>query len=301
MAIQRPAFNAAQVFRLFEAKTEMKCKFSTFLLIALIGAMALLTSACSKSTSNGSATKNVVKNSTFKLTSPSADRYENVEGTALYSAAPDITERLAALGGKAPEGIKAFFILLNPKTPSEAILVKAPSDIPEEVYKNQSSSVIVVTGNVKSVDCQPLAAYIKESLGVNLALTASGELAYIDAETPINFSISNVSKSDAAAQRAGKTVNLPLEGTPLGQPKDTSIKTGVVTEDTPSQDSEEPQPTDSISTAAEAAQNYSDGSANSSGAASSVEAMNDVPSAMPTPHNQDGTPNEYSVEPTPAF
>lgn len=278
----------------------MKCKFSTFLLIALIGAMALLTSACSKGNSNGPANKNVVKNSTFKLTAPSADRYENVEGTALYSAAPDITERLAALGGKAPNNIKAFFILLNPKTPSEAILVKAPSDIPEDIYKNQSSSVIVVTGNVNSVDCQPLAAYMKESLGVDLALTASGELAYIEAETPINFSISNVSKSDAAAQRAGKTVTLPLEGTPLGQPKDTSIKTGIVTEETDNTSNEQSQSTDSISTAAEAAQDYSHDSTNSSTAAP-IEAMNDVPSAMPTPHNQDGTTDEYSVEPTPTF
>ncbi len=279
----------------------MKHKFSVFLLIALVGAIALLTSACSKGPSKTAGAKNIVRNSNFKLTAPAADRYESIEGTALYSAAPDITERLAALGGKAPTNIRAFFILLNPKTPSEAILVRAMSDVPEEAYKNQSSSVIVVTGDVKSVDCQPLAAYMKESLGVDLALTSSGELAYIDAENPINFSISNVSKSDAAAQRAGKAVNLPLEGTPLGQPKDTSIKTGIVNDEAPVQHSEQSQSNDNISEAAEAAQNHSDSSATSAASATSEEAMNDVPSAMPTPHNQDGTPDDYSVEPTPAF
>lgn len=276
----------------------MKHKFSVFLFVALIGVMALLTSACSKNTSGGSEIKNVVKNSSFKLTAPAADRYENVEGTALYSAAPDITERLAALGGKAPDNIKAFFILLNPKTPSEAILVRANSDVPEEAYKNQSSSIIIVTGDVKAIDCQPLAAYMKETLGVDLALTASGELAYIDAENSINFNISNVSKSDAAAQRAGKTVNLPLEGTPLGQPKDTTIKTDIITDETPENNSKPSQPTDAISGAAETAQKYSDNSTNS---AAPAEAMNDVPNAMPTPYNQDGTPDNYSVEPTPAF
>ena len=279
----------------------MKHKFSVFLLIALVGAIALLTSACSKGPSKTAGAKNIVRNSNFKLTAPAADRYESIEGTALYSAAPDITERLAALGGKAPTNIRAFFILLNSKTPSEAILVRAMSDVPEEAYKNQSSSVIVVTGDVKSVDCQPLAAYMKESLGVDLALTSSGELAYIDAENPINFSISNVSKSDAAAQRAGKAVNLPLEGTPLGQPKDTSIKTGIVNDEAPVQHSEQSQSNDNISEAAEAAQNHSDSSVTSAASATSEEAMNDVPSAMPTPHNQDGTPDDYSVEPTPAF
>ena len=279
----------------------MKHKFSVFLLVVLAAAIALLTSACSKGTSQTTKAKTIVKNSNFKMTAPAADRYENIEGTALYSAAPDITERLAALGGKAPQNIKAFFILLNSKTPSEAILVRAGSDVPEEAYKNQSSSVIVVTGDVKSVDCQPLAAYMKESLGVDLALTASGELAYIDAENTINFSISNVSKSDAATQRAGKAVNLPLEGTPLGQPKDTSIKTGIVSDETPAQHSEPSEPTDSISEAAETAQNYSETSTVPSASAATEGAMNDIPSAMPTPHNQDGTPSDYSVEPTPAF
>ena len=99
----------------------MKHKFSVFLLVVLAAAIALLTSACSKGTSQTTKAKTIVKNSNFKLTAPAADRYENIEGTALYRAAPDITERLAALVGKAPQNIKAFFILLNSKTPSEAI------------------------------------------------------------------------------------------------------------------------------------------------------------------------------------
>ena len=277
----------------------MKNRCSLFLLIALLGAIALLTSACSKGTSKGTGAQTIVKNSHFKMTAPAADRYENIEGTALYSAAPDITERLAALGGKAPENIRAFFILLNPKAPSEAILVRAASDVPEDAYKNQSSSIIVVTGDVKSVDCQPLAAYMKETLGVDLALTASGELAYIDAENPINFNISIVSKSEAAAQRAGKAINLPLEGTPLGQPKDSTIKTNIVNEEAPAPNSEPSQSADNITQAAEKAQDNANSSASSS--APSEAALNDIPNAVPTPHNQDGTPEDYSVEPTPAF
>lgn len=189
----------------------MKLKLCRLLFPLLLCALATLTLACSRSTPNNNP-QNIIQNSNFRLTAPAADRYENIEGTALYNVAPDLSEYLAALGPQAPAHLKAFFILLNPKAPSEAILVQAPSDIPQEAIKNQASSVIVLTGNVKGIKCPALSAYVKESLGADLATTANGDLAYIEAETPIDFNLT--STKPASSQR----IEIPLEGTPLGQP-----------------------------------------------------------------------------------
>ncbi|MGM9998401.1 MAG: hypothetical protein ACI38Q_03245 [Candidatus Bruticola sp.] len=274
----------------------MKCKFSTFILIALLGAAALFTPACSKN----SATKpapTVIKNSSFKMSSPAADRYESIEGTALYSSAPDIKEHLAALGGQAPNNIKAFFILLNSKAPSEAILVQAPSDVPEEAYKSPNSSIVVVTGNVKSVNCPPLAAYLKEALGVNLALTSSGELAYIEAETPINFNLPGASQKAPTS----KVISLPLEGTPLSKPKDEPVETNIVSEDEPSPSTDYvPKEADSISDAASNAQSVSESSEAIQDNSISADSSG-VPEAVPTPHYHETMPEDGSVQPTPAI
>ncbi|MGM9992242.1 MAG: hypothetical protein ACI376_05260 [Candidatus Bruticola sp.] len=274
----------------------MKCKFSTFILVALLGAIALFTSACSKNSAPKSI-PTIVENSSFKMSSPAADRYKNVEGTALYSAAPEITERLAALGGQAPPNIKAFFILLNSKTPSEAILVQAPSDVPEEAYKSQTSSVVVVTGNVKAINCPSLASYLKESLGVDLALTASGELAYIEAETPINF---NLPGANQKSPKTSKTVNLPIDGTPFSKPKDESIKTDIVSEDELSSNTNSATQEDAISSAASNAQNVSDISDPIQDSSASADGS-EIPEALPTPHYQETAPEDGSVPPTPAI
>ena len=197
----------------------MKRKIPVFLFILAIGAIALLATACNSEKKSVSA-RNTLKNSNFKIVTPAPQRYENVEGLPLYSVAPDITERLAALGPQAPSDIKAFFLMLNPRSPAEAILVKAPSDIPEAAVKSQASSIIVVTGDVKSVSCEPLASYIKENVGAQLALTDDGSLAYIDMETPLDFNIINkASNSEKAAQQV-KKVEAPAEGNSLNAPQE---------------------------------------------------------------------------------
>lgn len=196
----------------------MKIKISSLLFFTLIGLMAFMTLACTSKNAGNASDKpsgEVVSNCQFKMASPAPGRYENVAGTAIYSVAPDVTERLAALGAKSPGNIKAFFIILNPKAPGEAILVKAPSDVPQEAITSQSSSIVTVTGDVKPVSCPQLAAYVSENFGAALATTASGDLAYIEAENPIDFNLS-ASRSEAAAQQAER-VELPVGDTPLGQ------------------------------------------------------------------------------------
>lgn len=110
-------------------------------------------------------------------------RYQNIKGVALYSVAAEINEQLASLGAQAPSGSDRFFVLLNPKVPTEGILVQSNTALPS-ADSGLSNHTLTVSGNVATIP-QPqsaMAKYFQEKYGFSLACDGQGQVIYIIAE-----------------------------------------------------------------------------------------------------------------------
>ena len=185
-------------------KLTSKMLFSLGLMAAVLG---LFTSACSKKaedTSNGGI---VISDTHYTSPSKSAvpSRYSNVSGVALVSITKELQEQLALLNEKTPLGSDRFFVLLNPKVPTEGILVRSPDsiDVTAEGFSNHKISV---TGNVIAIDQpnSPLVNCFTDKYGFTLAGDAQGRAVYIDAERLDDPDAKDVKSTKAANGEAGE-------------------------------------------------------------------------------------------------
>lgn len=151
----------------------------------MIAVLAFCGIGCSKKNETNNEGLKVISNTHY--TAPAKadvpNRYENVTGAALFSISGELKEQLALLNEKTPLGSDQFFVLLNPKVPTEGILVKSPTPIDTNIT-SMSNHQIAVTGNVVIIDVPdcPLVDCFLEKYGFSLAGDSKNRAVYIDAE-----------------------------------------------------------------------------------------------------------------------
>ena len=160
--------------------------YKKILCLALVaGTLSLFVAACTK-TDTPAAQSNTVSNTAYSAPASASvpTRYENVKGVALFSISGELKEKLALLNEKTPIGSDRFFVLLNPKVPTEGILVRSPNALnldPEGLSNHQ----IAITGNVITIDSTEsgLPECFVEKYGFSLACDGQKRAIYIDAES----------------------------------------------------------------------------------------------------------------------
>ena len=151
-----------------------------------VTSLALSGLACAKpDTPTSAVSGTTISNTTYTASDKASvpTRFENVTGMALYSVNAELKEQLALLADKTPAGSERFFVLLNPKMPTEGILVRSPQSI-DTTPENLSNHRIAVTGNVVTIDKTDsgLTECFTEKYGFSLAGDAQKRPIYIDAE-----------------------------------------------------------------------------------------------------------------------
>ncbi len=128
----------------------------------------------------------VVQGTRYESSSVLPTRFEKVEGTALFEFSSQLAALLAA-AETPPPGLQNFFILLNPRNPTEGILVHAGMTIDPGLLEHQSSRMVTVTGDVKVVPAPDVASFMQEQFGISLARDEKGYPAWIDNELPLEL------------------------------------------------------------------------------------------------------------------
>ena len=164
----------------------MNFNYKKMLCLAVAAAtLALSGSACTKPDAPVSVQGSTLSNTTYAAADKASvpTRFENVTGVALYSVNAELKEQLALLADKTPAGSERFFVLLNPKMPTEGILVRSPQAI-DTTPENLSNHRIAVTGNVITIDKTDsgLTDCFTEKYGFSLAGDAQKRPVYVDAE-----------------------------------------------------------------------------------------------------------------------
>lgn len=147
--------------------------------------------------------RQTVSNTEYAASQGVPGRFDNVSGTAYFSATADLATQLGAAGANAPGGFNSFFILLNPKVPTDGILVRAGSSVPEDLVQQQVSRKLTVTGDVKSHPDPALLKYMQERHGINLARDEKGNPLWVDNTAPLNL------EQNAAASASPSPVAAP--------------------------------------------------------------------------------------------
>lgn len=147
--------------------------------------LALLSLACTQQPGNTPNAGNTLSNTNYAAPSSGSmpTRFENVTGVALYSVSAELKDQLAQLADKTPLGSDRFFVLLNPKQPTEGILVRSPQAI-DTTPESLSNHRLAITGNVITIDKTDsgLTECFVEKYGFSLAGDAQKRPIYIDAE-----------------------------------------------------------------------------------------------------------------------
>lgn len=195
-------------------------------LLSISAALLALTTLAACGGRSAQQPAQVVKNATYQASQPLADRYENLEGTALFDVSSEVATRLGAAADKAPGSIDSFFILLNPKAPTEGILVRAGSQVEKGLIQKQPSRKVAVTGNVKVLEETTILSHFQERFGISLARNGQGNPVWIDNEAPLeldpqaNGSPGAVKAPEWLGQSPAPGANLPqeLSPAPAGSP-----------------------------------------------------------------------------------
>lgn len=169
--------------------------------LALFAVLGLLV-ACSQKVAPPEEKGLVMKDVTFETPKTIPTRYEDVTGTSFFTASSNIKEQLALMAEKAPMGIDSFFILINPKKPTEGILAKAKGDIATEIIEAQVSRKMAITGNVSSIACPNLVKYCHENYGIDIAADAQGNPIFIDCENDLDVGEARTPATSAPADAA---------------------------------------------------------------------------------------------------
>ncbi|MDO5295270.1 MAG: hypothetical protein Q4F00_01315 [bacterium] len=160
------------------------CK-KAFNLAVAFTVIALLSLACTQQPGNTPNAGNTLSNTNYAAPSSGSipTRFENVTGVALYSVSAELKDQLALLADKTPLGSDRFFVLLNPKQPTEGILVRSPQAI-DTTPESLSNHRLAITGNVITIDKTDsgLTECFVEKYGFSLAGDAQKRPIYIDAE-----------------------------------------------------------------------------------------------------------------------
>lgn len=131
--------------------------------------------------------RETVANKDYAASKTVPGRFENVAGTAYFSATGDLATQLGAAGAQAPGGLDSFFILLNPKVPTEGILVRAGSSVPEDLVRQQASRKLTVTGDIKAHADPALLKYVQERHGIDLARDEKDSPLWVDNTAPLDL------------------------------------------------------------------------------------------------------------------
>lgn len=159
--------------------------------------------------------REVVSNKDYASSTAVPGRFENVSGTAYFSANTDIATQLGAAGANAPGGFNSFFILLNPKVPTEGILVRAGSSVPEDLVRQQASRKLTVTGDVKTHPDPALLTYMQERHGISLARDEKGNPLWVDNSAPLNLEQNATAASPSPVQAPPWLGSSPSPGSQL--------------------------------------------------------------------------------------
>lgn len=160
---------------------------------------SLLLPACSPKSNSADMPENVSKNVSFSISASIPQRFENVEGTAFFSASSDLKEQLVLLQEKAPMGVNAFYILLNSRNPTEGILIKAQEDISSELINSQTSKKIKISGKIQELPACELDKYCLDKYGITLAKNSAGNIVWVESTEPLDITVEKqTAKADAS-------------------------------------------------------------------------------------------------------
>ena len=191
----------------------------TALAAAFISATLLLP-ACSPKSNSADMPENVAKDVSFSITASVPSKFENVEGTALFSASSDLKEQLVLLQEKAPMGVNAFYILLNSRKPTEGILVKAQEDISSELINSQTSKKIKISGPVKELPACDLDKYCMDKYSITLAKNSAGNIIWVESTEPLDITVEKPESETPAAQPQGNSDAQPEGSSEAAAPAD---------------------------------------------------------------------------------
>ncbi len=154
----------------------------------------------------------VVKDTAYQAPSPLPTRYERLQGVALFDVSAGLGGLMAGLPNP-PPAFNSFFVLLNPRKPTEGILVCAGPNLQDGAIQAQSSKPVQVTGNVRTMPDDTVATYVQETYGVSLARDAKGATAWVDNEVTLTLEPPPAPASPAA-QPSPPTASPAAQPTP---------------------------------------------------------------------------------------
>lgn len=112
------------------------------------------------------------------------DQVESLSGTALLSPARDLAARIDAGDGQG----EGFFLLLSPTAPDKGVIVRAGPKLTPEQLENLQSSVVKVSGPVKTLEDPELAGWFQERFDVTVA-SRDGKVQWIDNQADLGWDV----------------------------------------------------------------------------------------------------------------
>jgi len=159
----------------------------------------------------------VVKQTSYQAPSALPSRYEGIQGVALFDVSAGLGGLLAGLTTP-PPAFNSFFILLNPRKPTEGILVCAGPNLQDGVIQAQSSRSVQITGNVRTMADNTVATFVEETYGISLARDARGATAWIENEVALTLEPVPVAASPAVQPPADAPAASPAAQPPADAP-----------------------------------------------------------------------------------
>lgn len=110
------------------------------------------------------------------------EQVEEMSGTALLSCSGELAAHI-----NSPElNSSGFFVLISTSTPDKGVLVRAGNGLTPEQLMSKKSSIVSVSGPVKTLDSPELAPWFTKEFGLELS-QIDGKVQWVDNQKPLEF------------------------------------------------------------------------------------------------------------------
>lgn len=121
-----------------------------------------------------------------------------MSGTALLSCSGELAAHI-----NSPElNSSGFFVLISTSTPDKGVLVRAGNGVTPEELMSKKSSIVWVSGPVKTLDNPELAAWFTKEFGLELS-QMDGKVQWVDNQKPLEFEPAEEPTEQPAEEQKG--------------------------------------------------------------------------------------------------
>ncbi|MCA9792916.1 MAG: hypothetical protein KC910_14010 [Candidatus Eremiobacteraeota bacterium] len=110
------------------------------------------------------------------------EKVEEMSGTALLSCSGELAAHINA----PDDNGSGFFVLISTSTPDKGVLVRAGNNLTPEELMTKKSTIVAVSGPVKTLDNAELAPWFTKEFGLELS-QVDGKVQWVDNQQPLEL------------------------------------------------------------------------------------------------------------------